>query len=339
MKKCLLFVMVCLMATGAYASQSWVGPTGSWGTASLWQNSVLPSDATSGGEIKIIKTSATSCNLDVAAGSFSTTKVTVSGNGGLTLNILSGGSILIGKEMAVGNGTAGSGVPTGIVKQTGGTVTLNDTGAVNAGKLEIGYKTGTAGVGNGTYTISGGTINGTGGIYVGAFAGTGTGGTSSAIGKMVVQGTGGTISVGSLAVGVGDVTGFYTGTGTLEYQLNNGVSAITSAGAVIIDPVNQAAAIANLLVSATNGPIANVVLLINNNSGTAVTGVFDAVNGVTGGNEGTKIDFGGMEYLLTYVYNAAGGDGIANDVALVLVPEPVTIALLGLGFLAMRRRK
>jgi len=333
MKKCLFILMVCLMATaGAYASRSWVGPTGSWGTATNWQSSTLPSDTD--GELKIIKTSATSCNLDVDAGSFTATKLTISGNGGLTFNITSTGSIRSGAEFTVGCGIAGAGVPTGIVNQTGGTLTLNDTAGTGIGKLEIGYRSGSAGVGNGTYTISGGTINGSGGIYVGAMAGTTyaatSGGPSGSIGKLVVQGSASTISVGGpLFVGTGDPTGTFTGTGTLEFQIvNGGVSAIqTSGSGVYIDPTNELAAVANLIVSVTSGVPAPVILLVNNTGVGAVTGVFDSVTltGLAG-------------YTVDYQYDNSNGNLTGgNDIA--LIPEPVTIALLGLGFLAIRRKK
>jgi hypothetical protein len=329
MKKCLFVLMVGLMATAAFASQSWVGPTGSWGTATLWQNSVLPSDATSGGEVKIIKTSATSLTLDVDAGQFNTTKMTISGNGGLTVNIVAGGKMMSGSEFCVGAGTAGSGVPTGIVNQTGGMLTLNSSATV--GKLEIGYKSGSAGVGNGTYTISGGTINGTGGIYVGAFAGTGTGGSSSAIGKLVVQGTGGTVSVGGpLFVGEGDSTSKWVGTGTLQFNINGGVSAIQTSGGVTLN-LGATGAVANLLVNLTGAePVPGTILLVDNTGTSAVAGYFDnaAWN--------STFTINGYNYTLVNNY-IADGDGQANDIA--LIPEPVTIALLGLGFLAIRRKK
>jgi hypothetical protein len=331
MKKSIFVLMVCLMATaGAYASKSWVGPTGSWGTATLWQTSAVPVDAD--GEVKIIKTSATSCTLDSDIGSFTTLKTTISGNGGLTFNIVTGGKMMTAGEFTVGCGTAGSGVPTGIVNQTGGQLTLNNTGNAASGKLEIGYKSGSAGVGNGTYTISGGTIDGSGGIYVGAFAGTGTGGSSGAIGKLVVSGTGGTISVGGpLFVGEGDATSAWKGTGTLQFNVDGGVSAITTSSVTL--NLGAAGAVANLLVNLTGAAATGNIVLVNNTGAGAVTGIFDNAAWTN------TVMVGSDAYYLSNVYDAATGqDGIGNDIALV-VPEPATIALINLGLLAIRRKK
>ncbi|MGD0784960.1 MAG: PEP-CTERM sorting domain-containing protein [Sedimentisphaerales bacterium] len=332
MKKCLFVLMVCLMATGAYASNSWATAVGDWSVATNWGGGHTPIDTD--GEIKIIKIATTSCNLTSDAGSFTATKMTVSGNGALTLNILPGASMKSGSEFTVGCGTAGAGVPTGKVVQTGGTITLNDNAGTGIGKLELGYRSGSAGIGNGTYTISGGTINGSGGIYVGAMAGityTATaGGPSGSVGRLVVQGNGGTISVGGpLFVGTGDATGTFTGTGTLEYQIvGGGVSAIQTNGGVYIDPTAEAAAVANLIVSITSGVPAAVILLVDNTGANAVTGVFDSVT----------LGAGLENYTLDYQYNNSNGSLTGgNDIA--LVPEPVTIALLGLGFLAIRRKK
>jgi hypothetical protein len=52
---------------------------------------------------------------------------------------------------------------------------------------------------------------------------------------------------------------------------------------------------------------------------------------------GSMMNIGGSFYILTNTY-VAGTDGLANDIAL-LVPEPATIVLFGLGLLALRRNK
>jgi len=199
-----------------------------------------------------------------------------------------------------------------------------------AGKLEIGYKSGSTGIGKGYYTISGGTLTGTGNMYVGAFAGAGTGGTSGAQGTFTVVGKpeGMDVSVGDLYVGVGDVTGVYTGTGTLEFQVVNGVVTPITATNVYIDPAGQALAITNLIVSKTSGDPAANILLVKNTGVAAVDGAFDNIT----------LDGAFLGYTVSYVFDSVSmTDGGGNDIA--LVPEPVTIALLGLGFLAVRRNR
>jgi hypothetical protein len=199
------------MATGAYATTSWVGPTGSWGTAALWQGSTLPNDTTAQGDIKICKSSVTSCDLDVAVGPFDNVRLTIGGGtvaggaaGAKVLNITSTGSISIGTEFRVGDISASAGNPYGAVAQTGGSVTLNTS--TKSGKLAIGYKysAATSVGGNGQYTISGGSISGNAGsgMFVGVMgSSSGAGSTGSgSTGQFTVQGkwTGASISVGNL---------------------------------------------------------------------------------------------------------------------------------------------
>jgi len=332
MRKCVgLLLVVCLMASSAFATNSWNGPTGSWGAPSLWSNGFVPVDSE---QIKI-KTG-TTCDLDVAAGTFgaanTNSKITVgtASTGVGTLNVKSGGSITSVLEIQVSGGTG----QLGAINQTGGTVNLNGTSSKDS-KLELGYKSS-----NGTYTISGGTIatNGYSQLQVGA---SGSGG-NTGVGQFTVDGTGGTIGVGYLYVGTQDATESFTGTGTLEFKINGGVSAINVAKGVYIDPTGTAAAVANLLVSKTGAlPGGNIVLV--NNTDNAVVGQFDAMNGGSAA-EGATVLLGTTTYTLTYMYDAVSGTvGTArsaqyNDIALI-IPEPATISLLGLGLLALRRNK
>jgi hypothetical protein len=234
------------------------------------------------------------------------------------LDIVNGGSVNSGIEFQI-NDAAGK---NGKVVQTGGAVTLSSGTGGNT-KLEIGYKDGT-----GSYTISGGSITGVA-TYSQLLLGC-SGSTAGGNGTFDVQGTGSSISVAYLYIACQTSTATYNCTANLAYEINGGVSAI-NAGSVYIDPTNAAGSIANLNVTLTGAnPMANI-LLINNTGTSAVGGAFDNIAW------GSTVTLGGVNYTLTNTY-VGGLDGLGNDVAL-LIPEPATITLLGLGLLALRRNK
>jgi len=317
MRRCIgVLLILCLMASVAFATNSWTASTGSWNTASGWSRGFVPVDTE---QVKI-KTG-TTCDLDNAAtNNILLNKVTVgTAATSATLNIKPGGSLTSGLEFQVGD----DGGINGLVYQTGGTLTLS-SGTGNS-KLEVGYKA------SGTscaYQIKGGSIVGDASVsqlLVGAS------GASGGTGVFDVIGTGGSISVSKLYVGASTATAQYTGTGTLQYDIDGGVSPI-QAGSVYLDPTNILAAVAKLNVNLTGSlPGSNNIMLINNTGTSAIQGAFDnyAWNSI--------ITLGGVNYTLTNTY-VGSGDGYANDVAL-LIPEPATIALLGLGLIALRRNK
>jgi hypothetical protein len=258
------------------------------------------------------------CTLDVTTVSFTTQKVTVGTAAAVgELDIVNGGTLTSGVEMQVGDASGKNGK----VVQTGGTVNLS--GGTGNSKLEVGYKDGI-----GSYTISSGSIVGAPSIsqlLIGC-----SGSVSGGNGTFDVQGTGGSISAAYLYVACQSASATYTGTANLAFEINGGVSAI-NAGSVYIDPQNYAAAVANLYVTQTGALPTGNILLINNTGTSAVSGAFDNVAW------GGTITLGGVAYTLTNTY-IGGSDGLANDVALI-IPEPATIALLGLGLLALRRNK
>jgi hypothetical protein len=317
--KSLVIVLVCLMATGVFATNTWNSNGGSWSDSTKWSGLAVPTGAE---QIKITSTTQAVCNLDgtTVTNNFVGGKVTLGGpaSGPGTLNIMDSAVLNLGTEMQIGDSATNGG--NGRVNQTGGTVSA--VSGTSTAKIEVGYKTGT-----GTYVISGGTIAGsaTSQLIVGGA------GSAGATGTFRVQGNAASITVGLVYVGCKDSTGGYAGTGTVAFEVGaSGVTAINAAS-VYIDPVASAQSITSLLVSLTSTAPAGNILLINNTGAATIHGVFDTVNGIAA-TEGAAVVLGGNTYTLTYV----GGDG--NDVALV-IPEPATIALLSLGLLAIRRKK
>jgi uncharacterized repeat protein (TIGR02543 family) len=291
-----ILLMVCVIAGSAFATNSWNATTGSWGTpqgsaSANWSSGIVPADTE---QVKILGGKA--CTLDADAGTFTLNKVTVGTSGTMAnLDIVSGGSITSVVEIQVGD----AGGKIGTVIQTGGTVNLNGT-SIRDSKLEVGYKGGP-----GFYTLSGGSV--VGNVYSRLVVGP-TGSVNGGVGTFTMQGTGGSISVTNLFVGVQDALGSYYGTGTLVYEIDGGVSAINAEN-VYIDPTNLAAAVANLNVTKTGALPIGDIILINNTGPNSVAGAFDNAAW------GSTITLDGVNYALTNTY-IGGLDGIANDVAL-----------------------
>lgn len=314
-----LVLLVCLMVTGAYATNSWKATGGEtyWSQATGWSNGI-PNGSE---QIKLANNSGAyaPCTLNTTVLAAATAaKLTVGGTAtsGLwadspQLFIVSGGYLEIGNELQVGDSSS----KRGRLTQTDGTLSITGTG-----KVEIGYKS-TAGYG-GTYTISGGSIisSATGKLLVGG------GGQAGSEGVMTIHGSAASITAGIFAVGCNDSAGTYPGTGTVAFEVVNGSVTAVNATSVYIDPLAAAASITSLMISGTgSAPTANIVL-INNTGTNAIGGKFDNAA------EGAIFNVDGVAMTLTY----AGGDG--NDMVLV-IPEPATMSLLALGLIALRRNK
>jgi autotransporter-associated beta strand protein len=159
-------------------------------------------------------------------------------------------------------------------------------------------------------------------------------GGSGTVGALTVL-DGGTVAPGN-SPGILS-TGDYTQAGTLSLQLDG-----TLAG-VEYDQVNVGGTV-NLsgLLTATVGytPVNDQLLFILTNDGT------DAINGTFSGiADLDTIDLGGYQWRISYTANYAGSDTGTftggNDIALMAIPEPSALVLLGLSTfcLVSRRRR
>jgi hypothetical protein len=311
-----LVVSLLIMTNSASAATwgYWTAATGDWTTSTNW-NPAGPPAITQTGDIKfgdacdLVATVST--DLVTAYGTYPC-KFAIARRCGIEIE--DGGILANNKEVKVGDSTLGDGPDDGYVTvKTGGTLNMPAPG-----KLMIGYKA----LGVGTVTIeSGATLTGDR-LYVG------TGGDNGGAGTFIVEGPGSTIRMSKLYVGTSESTGGkYLGTGTVEFQLGSGVSTINMVDSYI-DPVNEAAAVANLVVNNDGAAPTDYVVLVANSG--SLTGRFDSVT-LTGNL--------GVYTHLVYNYDTVSKTwGTGNDIA--LVPEPATVALFGLGgLIAIVRRR
>jgi hypothetical protein len=316
----LVILLSGIIASSTFASIVWNGPTGSWSDPSGWDKGIVPDDTE---EIKIT-TDGTVCTVDSDIGiQYVNQRITAaSGPSGATLEIVSGGKLEALKDLRSGGAGATSAGSLGYINQTGGQLIVKD---FTVGRYASGKPTG-----EGYYTISGGSLayTSTGRLFVGAGS---NGGYCE--GMVTVVGSNASIIMKELYVGSED--GIKAGKGTLEFQIDSGgVSPITVENAYL-DLAGDNSTTA-LVLSLINAPPSGNILLVENIGTAAVSGIFDSLDGGSAA-EGAAVtlSYGGTDYLYTLTY--AGGVG-GNDI--MLIPEPATLLLFGLGSLiAIRRRK
>ena len=306
------------MVDNASATIVWLGTSGSWSDSALWDKGFVPNNTE---DIKVI-TPASVCTINTNVGNYPGAKIVIASGpdnaNAATLKIETGGYLGAAKELAIGSAGSTSSGNIGYLIQTGGELV-----AVSTGKIEVGYKTS----GTGYYTMSGGSLTGDGTLFIGGAGAPGASGTFTVIGTDPI------INIRKIYVGVKDSTGAYPGTANIAFQVGaDGVSPIRTQN-LYIDPMNNSASITNLLVNLTAAPPAGDILLFERIGDGVIHGQFDFINDLAA-TEGSSItlSYGGLNYLynLTYLYDAAG-DGNHNDIALLAVPEPATVAFLALG--------
>jgi hypothetical protein len=325
MKRMSLIVLVVslliIMINSASGSIVWKGGDGNFNDPCMWDKGYVP--VNDGDEIKVSKLG--TCTINTTLLDYSANKSAISD--GSTILLADGGWIGI-KEHKIGDSGAG-GADDGYMIQTGGTITTSV-----GGKIEIGYKE----AGYGEYTISGGNL-GVSGDGLRVFVGTGAS-SGVAEGLLTIDGTGGTITLDDLWVASRDSSGTVPGTGIVEFKLDSGgVSPITVEGAsanIDVTDIEEAVAILKISPRYHAPPEADIPLIVG-----TVNGEFDTISdskpGVVAATEGAEVyvEFAGYYYVYTLTY--AGSVELIYDRTEV-IPEPATVALFGLGLIAVIRR-
>jgi autotransporter-associated beta strand protein len=303
----------------------------------------------SGGILTFLKTSAKSSGSAVTAGAAGTIGLGVGGAGyyssaqvaslfntslaGFTMNATSGVAI----DTSAGNFTQTDALTAGraLTKLGANTLTLTaantytGTTTVSVGTLLVNNTTGN-GTGTGSLSVSSGAILGGSGTIAGAVSVAGTLAPGNSPANLTVSNSVTILDGGTLSM---EIAGPTVGT---EYDR------LTMTGVGSVFSLNGTN---NLALSLTYSPANNALFfLVDNQGGSALSGVFEKLNGTTTNlADGAQFNVSGQDFKISYFGNVGtnsftGGD----DLVIQAVPEPGTWLLLaatGTFFMVMRRRR
>lgn len=292
-------------------------------------------------------------NLIFTGGTGNVFNIVSGGPGALTLS----GTMLFNSPIGLSNlrGSVGA-----VDLRLGGTSTAGNTFATAIVDSGSGGVTSVTKVNAGVWVLSGSnTYTGATNVTAGTLLINGSLGASSAVtvGGGAVLGGSGTIA-GSVTINAGGKLSpgnspgiLSTGALSLYGQLSSEVgkagarSGLQPLAGVDYDQVNVTGAVAlsgaDLTLTILTGIQTNDLYFIVANDGSdAISGIFATLNGAaTDLSQGALFTLAGQQFQISYTANSASGTfGGGNDIALLAVPEPSTVMLGGLGFLALNLR-
>jgi hypothetical protein len=360
MRKGLGVLVVCaiLMSIGstAQATRTWVsGNTGNWSDTANWNGGALPTS------VETAQINNGTATLDASQtigillmGAASTDVGVLNINSGANLSVYKSGSAGI-IEMVKGGTSAGG---SATINHSAGTVRVGATGTANGGTSEIRLVTSSAMTGTATYNLSGS------GVLDADVLSKGNAGNASA----TFNAAGGTLVLRNMIYRFGKASegaGFNQGLATLEVgstgtvatvNIGNATNAmdytVGTGGTINID-INSASSYDKLVQFVDNAAgtvyanVGGATLSIDLLSGytPVANSFFDVWTFSTAGVTGTpgKLvgtgSFGVMPSGWTSAWIDTNADSFGDTLRLTYIPEPATMALFGLGLIALRRNK